>query len=320
MSDHTYKDLFGSGYTTYHDDGTTSHTYQDLFGSGYTTRHSDGSTSHTYQDLFGSGYTTYSDGGGTYGYEAIGTMADHSGYSGGYSGYSGGYSGYSGGYVGGYYGGYSSSTTSLPKMTFFGLLSCIATVVGIGYAAWRYTLEFSWPLAACFLLAFIPGIIQRNVKRDGGVQNVWYKWCRILTTLIGVFVIRMTAPYFERVEMLEYGIALAYLFVVYALLTWSLCPWDKSGAFVDVLAMLAAVTVCYLGHYGNPAVYYIGYDAIFAMLAVRAVLVLRKAGKDCKDSLYVFPVVLVALFVAAHTLVDIYGWTFLVEAVSRLVG
>lgn len=59
MASRTYKDLFGGGYTTYHDNGTTSHTYKNLFGGGYTTYHSNGSTSRTYKDTFGGGKTTY---------------------------------------------------------------------------------------------------------------------------------------------------------------------------------------------------------------------------------------------------------------------
>lgn len=63
MADRTTKDFFGDGYTTTHDDGTSSHTTKDFFGDGYTTVHSDGSTSHTTKDFFGDGYTTvHSDG------------------------------------------------------------------------------------------------------------------------------------------------------------------------------------------------------------------------------------------------------------------
>ncbi len=135
MADKTYKDLFGDGYTTYHEDGSKSHTYKNLFDDGTTTYHDNGSKSHTYNNLFDDGATTYHDDGSkSYTYKNIfsdgsttyhddgsksytynnlfdgGTTTYHSpgyGSSGGYSssgGYGGG--GYSGGGYGGTYGGY----------------------------------------------------------------------------------------------------------------------------------------------------------------------------------------------------------------------
>ena len=65
MADKTYKNLFDDGYTTYHDDGTTSKTYKHLFDDGYTTYHNDGSKSDTYQHLFDDGYKTYHSDGST---------------------------------------------------------------------------------------------------------------------------------------------------------------------------------------------------------------------------------------------------------------
>lgn len=63
VSDHTTKDLFGDGYTTYHDDGTTTHHTKDIFGDGWTSYRSDGTVGHTTKDLLGGGYTTYTSGG-----------------------------------------------------------------------------------------------------------------------------------------------------------------------------------------------------------------------------------------------------------------
>ncbi len=66
MSKRTEKHQFGEGYTTYHEDGTTSETTKDLFGDGYTTHHSDGSSSRSRRrkTLFGGEVieTTHQDG------------------------------------------------------------------------------------------------------------------------------------------------------------------------------------------------------------------------------------------------------------------
>jgi len=49
MAKRTYKHLFGEGYITSHEDGTTSETTKDVFGDGYTTHNSDGTTSKTHK-------------------------------------------------------------------------------------------------------------------------------------------------------------------------------------------------------------------------------------------------------------------------------
>ena len=59
MADKTHKNIFGDGYTTYHDDGSKSQTYKNLTNDGYTTYHDDGSTSQTYRNLTSDGFTTF---------------------------------------------------------------------------------------------------------------------------------------------------------------------------------------------------------------------------------------------------------------------
>ena len=320
MGDRTYKDLLGDGYTTYHDDGTTSHTQQNVLDDGWTTYHSDGSTSYSHQNVLDDGWTTHhSDGSTSYSHQNVlddGWTTHHSGggsYGYGSAGTPGGYSGYSG------YSGYPSSGGGVCKM---GLGDCLALAVligGPGYVAWRYALEFSWPLAACFLLAYVHGIVERNVRCEYGRQEVWYRWCRILATLFGVFFVRMTAPIFVGIELVEEFVVLGYLFWEWIVLA-ALDALPGLGWLVDALVMIAAAVACYMGHGVDPAFYYICYDALFAILLLRAILNLRRAARDCRSSLYVFPVVLFALCVAASKLVGVYGWTFLVDAVSRLVG
>lgn len=63
MSDKTTKNIFDDGYTTHHDDGSTSKTYKNIFDDGYTTYHDDGSTSKTYKNILDDGYTTYHEDG-----------------------------------------------------------------------------------------------------------------------------------------------------------------------------------------------------------------------------------------------------------------
>lgn len=64
MPDRTYKNTFGDGETTYHEDGSTSRTYTNL-DSSQTTYHSDGSTSRTYDSFFGDHKVTYNSDGST---------------------------------------------------------------------------------------------------------------------------------------------------------------------------------------------------------------------------------------------------------------
>lgn len=55
---YTRKHLFDVGYTTYHEDGTSSETQESIFGCGYITRRSNGSETVSTRDSFGTGYTT----------------------------------------------------------------------------------------------------------------------------------------------------------------------------------------------------------------------------------------------------------------------
>ena len=61
----TYKNILDDGYTTYHDDGTTSVSYKNVLNNGTTTYHSDGSTSVTYDNVLDHGTTTYHSDGST---------------------------------------------------------------------------------------------------------------------------------------------------------------------------------------------------------------------------------------------------------------
>ena len=228
MSDHTYKDLFGDGYTTYHEDGSTSHTYKDLFGDGTTTYHSDGSTSHTYKDLFGDGATTYhSDGSSSHTYKDLfgdGTTTYHSdgstshtykdlfgdGYttyhSGGgafgstsgayqsllddsYTGFGTGSGSGSYGSVGAYGGFGGYSENKLSKLSFGGALFTIIGLGAAGYGALRFSAGFSWPAALSLVAVLVLGCIQRNTKREWIRQSVWCRWCHPLMLINVISVV-----------------------------------------------------------------------------------------------------------------------------------
>ena len=59
MAKKTYKDVTGSGYTTYHSNGSSSKTYKNVMDDGFTTYHSEGSSSKTYKNGMDNGFTTY---------------------------------------------------------------------------------------------------------------------------------------------------------------------------------------------------------------------------------------------------------------------
>ncbi len=59
MKSKTYRNLSGSGTTTYHEDGTKSKTYENLTNDGFTTYHEDGSKTVSFPNVTDSGFTSY---------------------------------------------------------------------------------------------------------------------------------------------------------------------------------------------------------------------------------------------------------------------
>ena len=305
MSDHTYKDFFGDGLTTYHDDGTTSHTYKDFFGDGTTTYHEDGSTSHTYKDFFGDGYTTYHEGGG---YGASGAASA----AGGYSGY-GGYGGYGGGISGGWH---------VTPIGLGGILLSGVAIGAVGYATLRFMNAFSWFLAGAFVVAFVIGLIQRNTRRDGDRQAVWYRWCGTLATLFALFTMQINPPVIGSAAFLLNVIVfpIVFLCVMNNMLYNALDPLDDSVLYLDVFIVIASAVLLIMRGYGMTDWYFMGHDLFFVVLALRSVLLLRKAYKDCRLSMLAFPVMLVGLYYVATRITGFYGIELALDLASRLLG
>ena len=188
MADKTVKNLFDDGYTTYHDDGTTSKTYKNPFGDGYTTYHSDGSTSKTYDKVFSDGKTTYhsdgsksdtyknafSDGYTTYHSDGSKSKTYKSTFGDGYTTYtsgkpsgSGGYSGGGGGYSGG--GSYSSGGGYS--------IEGVTSIFGIALLVLSFFLSFSVPNSILYFVLIIATIVPRiwlNKKYDTTLFTLWF--------------------------------------------------------------------------------------------------------------------------------------------------
>ena len=353
MSDHTYKDLFGDGYTTYHEDGSTSHTYKDLFGDGTTTYHEDGTTSHTHQDLFGDGVTTYhSDGSSSHTYKDLfgdGTTTYHSdgstshtykdffgdGYttyheggssygpgsysSGSYRSATSSYSGDIGGYGG--YGGFVGGGWNVSRIGVFGILLSALGLGAVGYATQWFMGSIEWPVAAMLVAAIVVGGVQRNLYRGNDRQTIWYRWCWILAILFAIITVQENYFVIGSIEFVGAVVAwpLAYLAAMFFILNYALQPLDDSGTLLYVALVMTPAMLLVANRYGNYEIYLAGNDLVFLVLALCALFTLRQSLKDCKQLALVFPVACVALYLVASRVTGFAGLPILFDAAVGLI-
>ena len=239
MSDGTYKDLFGDGYTTYHDDGSTSRTQKDLFGDGYTTYHSDGSTSRTFKDLFGSGYTSYRSG-GSRGASSSGTGGFPFALGGTRPSYG------SGSRVGSY--SSASMEGDDEEFEFVWVLFYSLCVMFLCYAAYLLLPGFSWVMAAILWVVLVMGMYQRRY-RDAARQVVWFRWAWIQTVIVCIHTFLSTLDGNGTASMtIRQSVAiLAFLLAMWPIIRYSIglngTPTVVSGAFMVVSSMIVILGV-----------------------------------------------------------------------------
>ena len=346
MSDHTTKDFFGDGYTTYHDDGSTSHTTKDFFGDGYTTYHSDGSTSHTSKDFFGDGTTTYhSDGSTSYTskdffgngyttYHSDGSTSHTSkdffgnGYTtyntGGYSG--GGYAG--GGYSGGYAGGYpAAGIGGSLNPGIIGPLDIFGAILGagaVGFLLWWDSEPFPLVLFAMWAVVLAAGMIERNRRNDYREQDAWHNWSMLLALLLGIYLLyeRAGAPGDTLQMIAHYLVPLAYT-VIMAILCVKAAgavahDWI-AGLFILFMAAAWFITI-YTGYAGYEGVIGVVIDVILAIIGIIALFTALGCIKEHR--LAILPVFLVGygIWYIGRLVTGFYGFHLIIGFIAGLIG
>ena len=106
----------------------------------------------------------------------------------------------------------------------------------------------------------------------------------------------------------------------YNMLYNALDPLDDSVLYLDVFIVIASAVLLIMRGYGMTDWYFMGHDLFFVVLALRSVLLLRKAYKDCRLSMLAFPVVLVGLYYVATHITGFYGIELALDLASRLLG
>lgn len=350
MPDYTTKDWFGDGYTTRHEDGSTSYTTKDWFGDGYTTTHSDGSHSYSTKDWYGDGVTnTHSDGSRSYttkdwygdGYTT--RHADGStsyttkdwygdGYTtttyGGTSSY-GGYGTYSAGSTssypvtpsGGYYGGgyYGGSLWTPGRL---GVLGIVLTCIGVGGAFFLTNMvmgAFPWITAAFLAVVIILAIVQRNRHIDAKRQDVWYGWAWILTTLFCFYTMLYSPALVGSIEFLGTMTAFptVFLLVMGYILIASIQPSDESCGLEVTMCVTAAVFGI-LRFYDFEWLYFLVMDIMFVAIGIKIIVLLVRSVKDCKLAIAAAPLCLCALFMTWSMLTDFSGLRMIPEFLKLL--
>ena len=297
MSDHTTKDFFGDGYTTYHDDGSTSHTTKDFFGDGYTTYHSDGSTSHTSKDFFGDGTTTYHSDGST-------------SYTGGYSG------GYPAAGIGG-----SLNPGIIGPLGIFG---AILGAGAVGFLLWWDSEPFPLVLFAMWAVVLAAGMIERNRRNDYREQDAWHNWSMLLALLLGIYLLyeRAGAPGDTLQMIAHYLVPLAYT-VIMAILCVKAAgavahDWI-AGLFILFMAAAWFITI-YTGYAGYEGVIGVVIDVILAIIGIIALFTALGCIKEHR--LAILPVFLVGygIWYIGRLVTGFYGFHLIIGFIAGLIG
>ena len=321
MADKTYKNAFDDGYTTYHDDGTTSHTYKNVFDDGTTTYNSDGSTSHTYKNVFDDGMTTYNsdgstshtyknvfdDGYTTYNSDGSTSHTYQNVFDDGYTTYtSGGYQGspagaYGGGtdtYGGPYFGG--GATPYRHNLGVFEYILIIAGIAAMGAALqWRCGSIPYLPFGT-----FIACVIANIVHIKGGdldKQEIWNGFLSIIALTLSIHMCHFLGN--EPVEILPrigywvmpVAFAALWLFVLHVL-----DDPDGMGLVMWMLALLFVswYTVSFVGIPAYWNTYCVVNDVVFILLYVMTAIyaLLALISKDTKILTVLFPVACYLIF------------------------
>lgn len=345
MSDRTTKDLFGDGYTTYHDDGSTSHTTKDYFGDGYTTYHDDGSTSrttknmfgegtttyhsdgtysHTNKDMFGDGYTTYhSDGSTSHTTKELfgnGYTTYHSGRSSGRS-YSGGF--YGGGSSGGGYSGGVSVGLYPGLINPIGIIGALLFAGGIGFLLWWDSYSFPTVLYTLWAVVLVAGMIERNRHNDYGEQHLWHSWSMLLALLLGIYLLfhRASFPADSTYIVVHYLVPIIYMYVMVRL-----C-WKANGIIVNdwivywfvilmCLAWLMTIYDKYAGYEGLVSVVIDGILGTILMLSLIAIII-----RESKRRLAILPIFLVfyGVWYVGNHITRFYGFHLIKNFIIGLI-
>ena len=342
MSDHTYKDIFGDGYTTYHDDGTKSHTTKDIFGDGYTTYHEDGSKSHTTKDLFGDGTTTYNadgsksytshdifgDGYTTYHEDGSKSYTSQDVFGGGYTTYhEGGYSSSYGtgsygqtspvytGYAAGAVGGYNSIVR---KASAFDIIITILGAILIGLMVRFYSSGLPTVQLACLAVVIAFGIKQRDKKVEE-IQSVWFNWSMALATIVGFYIIQnKTAPPDNTpYAILFHLIPLAYIAVsTFVCRQANFAQDDIPILFICAFLMTASwFLTIYKGYNGYESLFRIGQDALFIGILLLAIFNLILALLRCRISIFAFVFVCICVYITAKDMTGFEGFYFIKDLI-----
>ena len=334
---HTTKDFFGDGYTTYHEDGTKSHTTKDFFGNGTTTYHSDGSKSHTTKDFFGDGYTTYHEDGSrshtTRDFFGDGYTTYHSGggYSGSYGGgnYGGGYSGgSSGGYSSGYggYGGYVGygeySSLSPGILGPLGIFWTILFSCAAGFMLWWDMSVFSPVLFALWAVVLASGVVERNRHNDYKEQDAWHVWTLLLATLMGIYLLYNRAG--ASGDTLH--VAAHFLLpVAYMILMGFLCT-RATGAQVNDWIVYLFVILMLIAWFMTIYTHYAGYgefisvvlDVIFGVILVIALITALGCIKKHRLAILPFFAVIFAVNFVGYRITGFIGFQIIKDFIMGL--
>lgn len=339
MADKTYKNAFDDGYTTYHDDGTTSHTYKNVFDDGTTTYNSDGSTSHTYKNVFDDGMTTYNsdgstshtyknvldDGYTTYNSDGSTSHTYQNVLDNGYTTYtSGGYQGSPAGgtdtYGGPYYGG--GATPYRHNLGLFDYVLIIAGIAAMGAALqWRCGsipyLQFG---------TFIACVIANIVHIKGGdteKQETWNGFLSLIALTMNIhmchFLGNEPAEILPRIGYWVMPVAFAaiWLFVLHIL--------DEPDSLGLVMGMFALLFISwYTVSFASVPAYWSTYcvinDGVFILMYAMALLyaLASLGGKNTKILVVLFPVVCYLIFSLQKMITGFQGILIMKDYITGL--